>query len=170
VHASDLATTLAVVDRTTPALDAVRLIADRDLIGLVIAEADGHPSAVVSTVDVVRYMLPRYLLDDLSLTNTVGDVGLADLHQGLEGRTIGNLVDDADVAVRSVPVVPAKAGAIEVAARMVDARTQVALVDDPSRAEPGFVTLPALLDAIVAHWDAHVPGEATGRTGEEPTA
>lgn len=161
VHASDIATTLAVVDRSTPALDAVRLIADRDLVGLVIAESDGHPSAVVSSIDVVRYMLPGYLLDDLSLTNTVGDVGLDDLHQGLEGRTIGDLVDDADVSVRSVLVVPADAGAVEIAARMVDAHTQVALVHDPGRSEPGFVTLPGLLDALVAHWD--------GTTGK-PTA
>jgi len=153
VHASDIATTLVVVDRSTPALDAVRLIAEQDLVGLVIAEADGHPSAVVSSVDVVRYMLPGYLLDDLSLTNTVGDVGLEDLRQGLEGRTIGDLIDDSDVAVRSVLVLPADAGPVEMAARMVDARTQVALVHDPSRSEPAFVTLPGLLDALVAHWD-----------------
>lgn len=153
MHASDIATTLAVVDRSTAALDAVRLIAERDLIGLVVAEADGHPSAVVSSVDVLRYMLPGYLLDDLALTNTVGDVGLEDLRQGLDGRTIGDLVDDSHVAVRSVLVVPADAGPVEIAARMVDARTQVALVEDPTRSEPVFVTLPGLLDAVVAHWD-----------------
>lgn len=157
VHASDITTTLTVVDRSTPALDAVRLIADRDLVGLVIAEADGHPSAVVSSVDVVRFMLPGYLLDDLSLTNTLGDVGLEDLRQGLEHRTIGDLVDDAAVTVRSVLVVPADAGPVEIAARMVDAGTQVALVDDPGRSAPAFVTLPGLLDAVVAHWDATGP-------------
>lgn len=171
MHAADIATTLAVVDRTTPALDAVRLIADRDLVGLVIAEADGHPSAVVSSVDVVRYMLPGYLLDDLSLTNTVGDVGLEDLRQGLQDRTIGDLVDSAAVAVRSVLVVPADAGPVEIAARMVDARTQVALVEDPSRTEPVFVTLPGLLDAVVAHWDREHPGGAHGDdTDGTPTA
>lgn len=153
MHALDIATTLVVVDRSTPALDAIRLIAARDLVGLVVAEADGHPSAVVSSVDVVRYMLPAYLLDDLSLTNTVGDVGLGDLREGLDGRTIGDLIDDEAVTVRSVLVVDADAGPVEIAARMVDARTQVALVDDPSRTEPAFVTLPGLLDAVVAHWD-----------------
>lgn len=173
MHAADLATTLAVVDRSTPALDAVRLIADQDLVGLVIAEADGHPSAVVSSIDVVRYMLPGYLLDDLSLTNTVGEVGLDDLHQGLQGRTIGDLVDDSDVSVRSVLVVPPDAGPIEIAARMVDARTQVALIDDPSRSEPAFVTLPGLLDAVVARWDAvpdrspHADGADTARDESE---
>lgn len=157
MHASDIATSLTVVDRSTPAVEAIRLIAERDLIGLVIAEADGHPSAVVSSVDVVRFVLPRYLLDDLALTNTVGDVGLEDLRQGLQGRTIGDLVDDTDVPVRSVLVVPADAGPIEIAARMVDARSQVALVEDPTQAEPVFVTLPGLLDAVVAHWDANGP-------------
>lgn len=158
MHARDIATPLTVVDRTTPALDAVRLIADRDLVGLVVAETDGHPSSVVSSVDIVRYLLPGYLLDDLSLTNTVGDVGLEDLRQGLDGRTIGDLIDTSDVTVRSVLVVPDDAGPVEIAARMVDARTQVALVEIADAAEPLFVTLPGLLDAIVAHWDAKQDG------------
>lgn len=161
MHARDIATPLTIVDRSTPALDAVRLIAERDVVGLVVAEADGHPSSVVSSVDVVRYLLPGYLLDDLSLTNTVGDVGLEDLRQGLEHRTIGDLVDDADVTVRSVLVVPDDAGPVEIAARMVDARTQVALVQDAHATEPVFVTLPGLLDAVVAHWDAEHPDGAT---------
>lgn len=41
MHASDIAGPLVVVDRATPALDAIRLIADQDLLGLVIAEHDG---------------------------------------------------------------------------------------------------------------------------------
>lgn len=166
MHASDITTTLPVVDRSTPALDAIRLIADQDLVGLVVAEQDGHPSSVVSSVDVVRFMLPNYLLDDLSLTNTVGDVGLEDLRQALEGRTIGDLVDDSGVTVRSVLVVPDDAGPVEIAARMVDARTQVALVEDPSSDEPLFVTLPGLLDAVVARWDA---AERSGTSGAQAT-
>ncbi len=162
MHASEIAAPLTVVDRSTPALDAVRLIADRDLVGLVVAEADGHPSAVVSSVDLVRFMLPGYLLDDLSLTNTVGDVGLADLNQGLQDRTVGDLVDDSGVEVRAVPLVPADAGPVEIAARMVDARTQVTLVEQPAGAAPVFVTLPGLLDAIVAHWDAGGSGVGRG--------
>lgn len=158
MHARDIATPLTVVDRTTPALDAVRLIADRDLVGLVVAETDGHPSSVVSSLDVVRYLLPGYLLDDLSLTNTVGDIGLEDLRQGLDGRTIGDLIDDADITVRSVLVVPDDAGPVEIAARMVAARTQVALVQMAEAAEPLFVTLPGLLDAIVAHWGTKQDG------------
>jgi hypothetical protein len=155
VHASDIAVSLTVVDRSTPALDAIRLIAEQDLIGLVVAEADGHPSSVVSSVDLTRFMVPGYLLDDLSLTNTVGDTGVDDLAQTLDGRTIGDLVDDETVAARAVLVVPPGAGLVEIAARMVDARTQVALVDDPARDTPVFVTLPGLLDAVVEHWDAH---------------
>ena len=164
MHASDIAGPLVVVDRSTPALDAIRLIADQDLLGLVIAEHDGHPSAVVSSIDVTRYMLPGYLLDDLSLANTLGADGVEDLRLGMEGRTLGDLVDDDSVAVRRVLVVPADAGLVEVAARMVDAGTQVALVHDPSRDEPVFVTLPGLLDALVGRWDA--PGSAD----VEPTA
>lgn len=153
MKASDIAVPLHVVDRSTTAIEAVRLIAERDLIGLVVAEHDGHPSVVVSAVDVVRLMLPDYLLDDLSLTNTVDDTGVDDLRQELDGRTIGELVDDDAVPVREVLVVPGDAGLVEIAARMVDARTQIALVEDPSRDAPAFVTLPGLLDAVVGRWD-----------------
>ncbi|WIB33247.1 MULTISPECIES: CBS domain-containing protein [unclassified Curtobacterium] len=161
MHARDIATPLTIVSRSTPALDAIRLIAERDLVGLVVAETDGHPSSVVSSVDVVRYLLPGYLLDDLSLTNTVGDVGLEDLRLGIKHRTIGDLVNDAEITVRSVLVVPDVAGPVEIAARMVDARTQVALVEVADATEPVFVTLPGLLDAIVAHWNSNGSDGAT---------
>jgi len=153
MHAADIAAPLVVVDRSTPALDAIRLIAEQDLPGLVVSEHDGHPSVVVSGIDVVRYMLPDYLRGDLALTNTVGDAGVDDLRQELQGRSFGDLVDSDQVPVRDVLVVPPDAGLVELAARMVDGRTQIALVDDPSRSEPGFITLPALLDAVVARWD-----------------
>lgn len=164
MRASDIATSLVVLDRGTPATKAVRLIAERDLLGLVIAEDGERPSEVVSSLDVVRFMLPGYLLDDLSLANTLGEAGVEDLFEALSGRTIGDLVDDETVTVRPVLVVPPDAGLVEVAARMADAGTQVALIGGRSRSEPSFVTLPAVLDGLVRCWDE------AGHDGSEPRA
>ncbi|WP_162236743.1 CBS domain-containing protein [Curtobacterium sp. Leaf261] len=158
MRASDIVTTLHVVERSTPAVDAIRLVAELDLVGLVVAEDDGHPSSVVASVDVMRLMLPGYLLDDLSLANTMDDTDLDDFRTRLEERTIGDVIDDDSVPVRDLLVVPPDAGLVEIAARMADRRTQLALVDDDSLDAPAFVTLPALLDAIVGRWDR--PGGA----------
>lgn len=162
LRADAIAVPLVVVDRSTPALDAVRLIADQDLLGLVVSGA-GRPWVVVSAVDVVQCMVPEYLRRDVVLANTVGDDGIEDLRSSLEGRSIGDVVDEDSVRTRSVLVVPPDAGLVELCARMVDAKAQIALVDDPSRAEPVFVTLPTLLDTVVARWDSGSEGPGAGR-------
>lgn len=153
MRARDLATALPVVDRATPALDAVRLVAAEDLLGVVVTDASGHPTELVSAVDITRMMLPPYVRSDLSLANVLGEVGTDDLHDQLATRTVGDLLDEKSVTTRDVLTVDADAHLVEIAARMVDAGTQIALVLDNNEDQPVFVTLPAVLDAVVAHWD-----------------
>ncbi len=149
----DLAISLPLVDRSSSASDAVRLIADNDLIGLVVADEHGVPRAVVSAIDIARLMLPRYIRDDLSLANVVGDSGVLDLWDEIDGRTIGDVLDDDEVKARAILTLEPDATLVEAAARMVDARTQVARVVDDRGSEHGFVTLPRILDAFVAAVD-----------------
>ena len=66
MHASDLETTLPLVDRHTPVLDAARMIAGERLPVLVIADDHGRPAAVISAVDVLSLLIPSYLRDDAS--------------------------------------------------------------------------------------------------------
>lgn len=153
MRARDLASALPIVDRSMSAIDALRLIARDDLLGVVVVDATGHPAELVSTVDVARMMLPRYVRSDLSLANVLGEVGTDDLHDELRDRTVGDLVDAEEVTTRRVLTVDGDAHLVEITARLVDARAQVALVHDDSRDEPVFVTLPMVLDAIVARWD-----------------
>lgn len=150
---SDLTSDLPVVDRSTSAADAVRLIAEQDLIGLVIADRDGHPKAVISAIDVTRLMLPRFIRDDLSLANVVGETGVEDLWDEIAGRTIGDVLDDEEVQAKKLLTVEPDASLVEVAARMVDARTQVCRVLGDDGVDHGFATLPHVLDAIVARVD-----------------
>jgi CBS domain-containing protein len=153
VRASDLTISLPLVDRASKASDAVRIIAEQDLIGLVVADASGVPKAVVSAIDVARLMLPRYIRDDLSLANVVGESGVRDLWGELADRTIGDVLDDDEVQARAILTVEPDATLVEVAARLVDARTQVCRVVGDDGVDHGFVTLPHLLDAIVATVD-----------------
>jgi CBS domain-containing protein len=153
VRATDIATELPLVDRSTPALDAIRLIADADLLGIVVEGERGGPWLLVSSVDVARLALPEYIRNDLSLANVMGEIGVDDLRDQVGRQTVGDLIDDGAVDPREVLVVGADAHLVEVLARMVDARTQVALLsstgDDPG---PRFVTLPAVFDALVVAW------------------
>lgn len=149
----DLVISLPLVDRASSASDAVRLIADDDLIGLVVTDVGGVPRAVVSAIDIARLMLPRYIRDDLSLANVVGESGVQDLWDEIDGRTIGDVLDDDEVHAREILVVEPDATLVEAAARLVDARTQVARVVGDDGVEHGFVTLPRILDAFVAAVD-----------------
>lgn len=158
----DLVISLPLVERASSASDAVRLIADNDLIGLVVTDADGVPRAVVSAIDIARLMLPRYIRDDLSLANVVGESGVQDLWDEIDGRTIGDVLDDDEVHAREILVVEPDATLVEAAARLVDARTQVARVVGDDGVEHGFVTLPGILDAFVAAVDG-----GSGRNGAE---
>lgn len=149
----DLAISLPLVERSSSAADAVRLIADNDLIGLVVADSEGVPKAIVSAIDIARLMLPRYIRDDLSLANVVGESGVHDMWDEITGRTIGDVLDDDEVTARPILVLEPDATLVEAAARLVDARTQVARVVARTGVEHGFVTLPRLLDALVASVD-----------------
>ncbi|MDP9697078.1 UNVERIFIED_ORG: hypothetical protein J2X79_004662 [Arthrobacter globiformis] len=65
-------------------------------------------------------------------------------------RTVGDLLDDEGVAVHRILALESDATLVEVAARMVDARTQIALLRDSPPGSPMFVTLPAVISAVLA--------------------
>lgn len=149
MRARDLQTTLPIVDRTTTALDAARLIARDGLPALVVADEAGNPAAVLSAVDVLGLLVPGYVLDDMSLAGVFDEKGSEEVWGAGRERVLGELLDDIGVRVRDILVVDAAATVVEVAARMADARAHIALVADHTATEPGFVQLPAVMDAIL---------------------
>jgi CBS domain-containing protein len=150
VRAVDLKVSLPVVRRETTAAEAGRLIADSGLVGLVIADRRGVPTAIVSAVDVLRLMLPGYLLDDVSLAAVFDEAAATELWDHISERTVGEMLDDEGVAVRKILSIESDATLVEIAARMVDARTQIALLQDSPPDAPMFVTLPAVISAVLA--------------------
>ncbi|MBT2547287.1 hypothetical protein [Arthrobacter sp. ISL-65] len=158
MRAADLQVPLPVVRRETTAVEAGRLIADSGLVGLVVANRLGVPTAIVSAVDVLRLMVPGYLLDDVSLAAVFDEAGAGELWEHLADRTVGDLLDDQGVAVRKILTIDADATLVEMAARMVDARTQIALVRDSPRDAPTFVTLPSVINAVLASAGGPEPG------------
>ena len=149
MHASDIATTLPIVDRNTQALKAANLIAVDDAGGLIVANLEGQPVGVVAAVDILRLLLPGYLRDDMSLAAVVDEKGAEEMWTTAANRTLGELIDDDAVRMPELIEVDADATIVEIAAIMADARAYVVLVRAPKSEKPKFVTLPAVMDAIV---------------------
>jgi CBS domain-containing protein len=162
VRAADLQVALPVVRRETTAVEAGRLIAEGGLVGLVIANNAGVPSSILSAVDVLQLMLPDYIIDDPSLSSVFDETGAGELWDRLDERTIGELLDDDGVTVRRMLTIEPDDTLVEVAARMVDGRTQIARVTGSPNDAPMFVTLPSVISAILGYWAGKGPG---GRAG-----
>ena len=146
MHASDLETTLPLVDRGTPVLDAARMIAGERLPVLVITDDKGRPAAVISAVDVLGLLIPSYLRDDTSLSGVLDESGSDEVWAEARGHTVGELLDDEGVDVHDLLTVEPDATLVEVATLMAAARASVALVAGDT---PRFVTLPTVTDAIL---------------------
>ena len=149
MRATDLQIPLPLVHRDTTLYDAARLIADDRLGGLVVVDQAGHPESVVAAVDVLRLMLPPYLLDDLSLAGVFDEPGAEEVWGPVRTRTIGAVLDDEGVEVYGLHKVDGDATLVEIAAEMASARVRIALVRGTENTEPRFVTLSAVMDAIL---------------------
>ncbi len=146
--ASDLQVSLPLVTRATTALEAAHVIARERLSGLVVADESGIPVAVASSADVLRLMVPGYVMDDMALAGVLDEAGVDEVWARLHKRTIGELLDDDAANVRDITCIDADANLIEVAARMVDARAEIAVVGTPAP-EARFITLPSVMAAIL---------------------
>ena len=149
MRASDLQSSFPMVGRDTTAVQAARIIAAQDLAGLVIADRAGAPSAVISAVDVLGLMVPGYVVDDMSLAGVLDENAAEEVWDKAGQHTIGDLLDDDGVRKYELVRVDADDTILEVAARMADARAQIALVNGPLGSPAQFVTLPVLMDSIV---------------------
>lgn len=147
MHASDLQSDFPIVGRDTTALEGARLIATEKLAGLVVADTNGVPVAVVSAVDVLGLMVPGYILEDMSLAGVFDEQGAEDMWGHAGEHTIGEILDDDEDRLFDLLTVDADATILELAAHMADARAQVALVKGSG--PPQFVRLPVVMDAIL---------------------
>jgi CBS domain-containing protein len=161
MRATDLQVHLPLVDRDTSAVDAARLIAEGRLAGLVIADETGTAVAIVSAVDVLRLLIPGYVVEDMALAGVFDESGAEEVWSHAVDRKIGELVDDDKVHIHEILTIDADATLVEIAAEMTDARAQIAMVSASEHdAQPGFLTLPVVIEAILRFC---APGErATG--------
>jgi CBS domain-containing protein len=147
VRARDLVQPFPTVRPDSPVIDAARLLAGRDLPGLIVVDGGGRPVTVLPGTDVLRMAVPGYCQDDPALARVV-DEAAADVfvHQ-LGARTVAQALPRPR---RELPAVPDDATALEIAALMARAGSPLVAVVDPGGALLGAITLDSLLDRVLA--------------------
>lgn len=141
---------LPLVTRDTDGVAAMEILAGHPASGVVVQNAQGVVEAVVPGVDLLRLVVPRYVLDDPRLAHVYDEAGAEELVTRLRGRTIGDLLDDGRVRPRPVPpsVLPEDT-VMEIAALMCTERLPLILVRDRAGRLHGGIILSRLMQALL---------------------
>jgi len=129
------------------ALDAVRMMAEQRLPGIVVCEPSGRPTRILPGSQVLRFVIPRYVQDEAALARVISERASDRLLGELVGTKVRDVLSqppDVDLAVANPDDT-----VLEIAVLM--ARTHsplVAVVEDDLLV--GCVTLPRLLDVLLA--------------------
>jgi CBS domain-containing protein len=126
VRAEDLDETFPIVPIDSDAVEAARLIAEHSLPGLLVTDTSGKPHAVLPAFEILRFILPRYVRDDLALAGVLGESAADQAAQNLAGKTVGDVLS-ADLR-KNIRSVDAHDTVIKVAAEMAQLRSPLIAV------------------------------------------
>jgi CBS domain-containing protein len=146
MRAGDLAKPYPTVQMSTPALDAARLMAERNLPGLIVVDEEGRPTTVLPGTQVLRMGIPSYCQDDPTLARVVDEAAADVFLRGLGERTVAECLTHEP---RELPVVEPRATVLEVAAEMARTRSPLVAVARDHEPMTGAITLDALLDRML---------------------
>lgn len=163
MHASELAEDVPTVTRDTTALEAARVIAEHRLAGLIVADSDGIPVAVVPGTQVLKLVVPRYVREDPSLAHVYDEAGADELCAGLDEKTVAALLDSDEIQTQSLPSVLPEDTLVEIAAVMIDTHSPVVVVRDRDGIYSGAITFARTMSAIAAAAERWLP--STGQDG-----
>ncbi|HXY63917.1 MAG TPA: CBS domain-containing protein [Mycobacterium sp.] len=145
MRAEDLEEKFPIVPIDSDAVEAARKIAEHHLPGLLVTDTSGQPYAVLPAFAILRFILPRYVQDDLTLAGVVGDPTSDQAVQNLAGKTVGDVLPDY---LRDIPSVDARATVTKVAAEMVRLRSPLIAVTKDGKLH-GVITASRLLAAAL---------------------
>lgn len=148
MQARDLAQAVPTVRSSDDAITALRALVSSGLPGVVVH--DGSEYTVVPASQLLRVILPQYVLDDPPLARVWDEESADSLASGLAGRTVAALLDALDRDDHKPShTVDGDATMIEMAALMADLRLPlVGVVDDGTLL--GVVTVHSLIGRLLA--------------------
>lgn len=147
MRAEQIAEDFPVVRSDSDAIDAVRLIAEHRLPGLVITDPSGRPLQILPASQVVRLLLPAYIQDDPALAGVIGELTADRVAENLSGKSIAEILPKAAPQLASVS---ADDTIIEVAAVMAREHSPLAAVVTDGRLM-GVITASRLLDVALGN-------------------
>ena len=145
--ARDLAVPCPSIGMDDDAMDAVRLMAEQHVPGIVVCAPDGRPSRILPGTQVLRFVIPRYVQDDPALARVIGERAAEQMLGELQGRKVRDLLPDrpeTDLAVANPDDT-----VLELAALMARLHSPLVAVVEDDRLI-GCVTLPRVLDVLLA--------------------
>lgn len=146
MRAEQIVEDFPVVRADSDALDAVRLIAEQRLPGLLVTDAAGKPMRILPASQVVRLLVPAYVQDDPSLAGVLSEITADRVADKLGGKTIQQVLGKTPPHMATVN---ADDTIVEVAAVMARERSPlVAVVSGPQLI--GVITASRLLEAALS--------------------
>ncbi|MGY4712637.1 CBS domain-containing protein [Mycolicibacterium sp. CBM1] len=145
MRAEQIAEQFPVVRSDSSALDAVRLLAEQRLPGLVVTDPQDRPLAILPASEVVRLLVPAYIQDDPSLAGVLGEQAADRIADKLGGKSVAQVLPKSPP---HMPTVNADDTIVEVAAIMAQDRSPlVAVVIGPRLV--GVITASRLLEVAL---------------------
>jgi CBS domain-containing protein len=145
MRAEDIAEDFPIVAVDSDAVEAARTIAEHGLPGLLVTDTSGKPYAVLPAFAILRFILPRYVQDDLTLAGVLGEPTPDQAVQNLADKTVGDVLPDY---LRDMPSVDARDTITKVAAEMARARSPLIAVTKDRKLH-GVITASRLLAAAL---------------------
>lgn len=145
MRAADIVEEFPVITIDAEALEAVRMIAEQRLPGVLVVDAVGGPFAVLPASQVVRFIVPRYVQDDPLLAGVLSESVADHIADRLAGKAVGAMLPEHLV---NVPPAQFDDNILEVAAKMARLRSPlIPVVRD--RRLLGVITASRLLAAAM---------------------
>ncbi|HZE18083.1 MAG TPA: CBS domain-containing protein [Mycobacterium sp.] len=145
MRAADIAEDFPVVRIDSDALDAARMLAEHHLPGLLVTDTSGKPYAVLPASQVLQFIVPRYVQDDLSLAGVLSESMADHAAKSLRGKTVRDVLPDH---LLNIPPANAHDTIIAVAAQMARLRSPLIAVTKDGRLH-GVITASRLLAAAL---------------------
>ncbi|MDG4859515.1 CBS domain-containing protein [Streptomyces sp. T-3] len=146
MRARDLAVSYESVSVDSDAMAAARLMAEHKLPGLLALDAQGEPKAILPAPQLVKVLVPGYVIDDPTPAAVVDEKHADRLCQTLVGRTVGDCLSSTAPAP---PIAGPDDTALEVAALMAEVRSPLVAVVD--RAKDGTHRLGVITASHLLH-------------------
>jgi CBS domain-containing protein len=134
MRARDLVQPHVSVGKDADALEAVRLLVEHRLPGVLVVDSSGQPYAILPAHDLVRALVPSYIREDPVLAEVIDEPHADHLCRALAGRTVA---DCLPVGRPFLPTAAPECTAMELAELMGRTRSPLIAIVERHAEGPG---------------------------------